>query len=98
MTGFRFNLNASINLCNSDLDTLTPINNIGWEINSSFSNQKLYGFVAEIKPNITIKNNYIGSFYFLNQEGINKVLKDLTCLQCRGLFLEFLNNHYQKIE
>lgn len=86
-------LEKELGIKDSDLDTLIPINNIGWEINSSFSNQKLYGFLAEIKPRITINSNFIGSLYSLNQEGIDNLLKDLTCLQCRGLFLEFLNNH-----
>lgn len=75
-----------------DLENLTVINEIAWEINSSFSNQKLFGFVAEIKENIKINYDFIGNIYSLNEEGINKLLNELTCLQCRSLLLEFLRN------
>lgn len=73
-----------------DIESLTSINDIGWEINSSFSNQKLFGFVAEIKPNIVINSELISDIYTFSEEGINKLLKELTCLQCRGLLLEWL--------
>jgi hypothetical protein len=83
-------LERELGLKESDLDSLTPINHTGWEINSSFSNQKLYGFVAEIKPNIQLNSNLVGASYSLNAEGLNNLLKELTCVQCRGLLLEWL--------
>jgi hypothetical protein len=73
-----------------DLESLLPLNHTGWEINSSFSNQKLYGFVARIKSKFQVNSHLVGVSYSLNTEGINNLLEELTCLQCRGLFLEWL--------
>lgn len=72
-----------------DIDKITPLNHQGWEINSSFSNQKLYGFVAEILPNILVDQDYLGATYPTTILGIEDLLKDLVCLQCRGILLEW---------
>jgi hypothetical protein len=45
-------LNRELGINKSDISHLAPLNQTGWAINSSFSNQKLYGFVAEINPEI----------------------------------------------
>jgi hypothetical protein len=71
------------------IDRILPINTIGWAINSSFSNQKLYGFVAELHPNATVNSELVGSVYPTTPEGIHYLLTDLTCLQCRALLLEW---------
>ena len=70
--------------------SLFPVNREGWAIDSSFSNQKVYGFVAKINQNFSINTELLGAAYPINQEGIAKLLEELTCLQCRGLLLEFL--------
>jgi hypothetical protein len=85
-------LKRELDIDESQLDSLTPINNRGWEINSSFSNQKLYGFSAIIKENISLNSNLIGCYYNCNEQGINQLLNDLTCLQCRALLLEYLKS------
>ncbi|SKB13402.1 conserved hypothetical protein [Planktothrix sp. PCC 11201] len=72
-----------------DLDKITPLNHEGWLINSSFSNQKLYGFVAELLPNILVDQNYLGATYPTNILGIEDLLQDLVCFQCRGILLEW---------
>ncbi|MDJ0582482.1 NUDIX domain-containing protein [Crocosphaera sp.] len=73
-----------------DLVSLNPLNQVGWAINSSFSNQKLYGFVAEISPQIIINSKQIEKIYPTTLEGINNLLKDLKCLQCRAVLQEWL--------
>ncbi|HAN72990.1 MAG TPA: NUDIX hydrolase [Planktothrix sp. UBA8402] len=73
----------------SDIDKITALNSDGWAINSSFSNQKLYGFVAEILPDILVSQEYLGATYPTNILGIEDLLKDLVCLQCRGILLEW---------
>lgn len=87
-------LKKELGLEELELINLTPLNNHAWAINSSFSNQKLYGFVAEIPPNISINPEKIGAKYPTTKEGINSLLEDLTCLQCRALLLEWLMVHY----
>jgi hypothetical protein len=69
---------------------VTPLNATGWAINSSFSNQKLYSFVAEIDANFTVNPQYLGKIYQNTPQEINRLLQDLTCLQCRYVLLEWL--------
>jgi len=59
---------------------IQPLNDLGWAINSSFSNQKLYGFVAELHPTAAVNPESIGATYCVTPEGIRNLLKDLTCL------------------
>jgi len=73
--------------------SITQLNSNGWAINSSFSNQKLYGFVAEIDPEISVNPEKIGGRYSTNKEGIKNLLADLNCLQCRSVLLEWSMNN-----
>lgn len=83
-------LQRELGISSTEVQTMTPLNSVAWEINSSFSNQKLYGFVAELDPSFAVGSEYLGVTYPDTPEGINQVLQALTCLQCRGLFLEWL--------
>ncbi len=68
---------------------LSPLNTTGWAINSSFSNQKLYGFVAKIDSTASISKELLGAVYPTTRSGIHNLLEDLICLQCRALLLEW---------
>lgn len=85
-------LERELGITEDDLISIKAINQEPWAINSSFSNQKLYGLVAEIDPLITFESEKIGAIYANNKAGITNLLQDLYCLQCRGLLLEFLGN------
>ncbi len=73
--------------------SLLPLNSRGWEINSSFSNQKLYGFVAEIYDGAEYDKKKLGAKYPNTKEGIRQLLDHLSCLQCRCVLLEYFNNY-----
>lgn len=70
---------------------LTALNADGWAINSSFSNQRLYGFVAhlndqdhpqpDLPPDVTR--------YPVTPSAMAQLLQKLTCLQCRAVLLEW---------
>lgn len=81
-------LKKELSLEEKDLQVLTQINREGWEINSAFNNQKLWGFYAQIKPETNLNPNFIGASYSLTKENLKCLLKDLTCLQCRSILLE----------
>lgn len=66
---------------------LTLLNPSGWPINSAFSNQKLYGFVAEIDPQVSVNLDFVAVTYPTTSEGIRTLLKDLACLQCRSVLI-----------
>jgi hypothetical protein len=65
------------------------LNSQGWAVNSSFSNQKLFGFVVELQPTVQIPSNFVGAMYKINHDGIASLLNKLSCLQCRAVLLEW---------
>lgn len=83
-------LQKELGIPQTDQITLKPINSQGWSVNSSFSNQQLYGFVAELAHDLAVESEYLDSSYPLTPEGIDSLLGELTCLQCRALLLEWL--------
>ena len=83
-------LHRELGISPSNILKLTALNEVGWPINSSFSNQKLYGFVAEISPDAIINSERVAKTYATTLEGIKQLLKDLTCLQCRAVLREWL--------
>jgi hypothetical protein len=85
-------LERELGITEDGLISLNPINDKPWAINSSFSNQKLYGFLAEINPLFRVESHKLGAIYNNDKTGIKNLLQDLTCLQCRGLLLELLSN------
>lgn len=74
--------------------TLTALNQQGWAVNSSFSNQKLYGFIAELQPEAQVSPDYIGASYETTDAGIAALLEVLACLQCRTVLLEWRYSLY----
>jgi hypothetical protein len=72
---------------------LTPLNSTGWSVNSSFSNQKLYGFIADIDGGLSTSEVLT---YPANSIGVNDLLKSLTCLQCRAVLLEWWVNQTEQ--
>jgi hypothetical protein len=70
--------------------SIAPINEHGWPVNSSFNSQKLYGFTAVLDDSLELDEDNIVR-YGTNSEDIQKLLsKDLLCLQCRSILLEWL--------
>jgi len=74
----------------SAIAQLIPLNAEGWAVNSSFSNQKLYGFVAHIETNAKLDPELVAGNYPSTSDGIQNLLKEITCLQCRNVLLEWV--------
>ncbi|MEY2984254.1 MAG: hypothetical protein RLZZ568_871 [Cyanobacteriota bacterium] len=70
------------------------INPEGWMVNSSFSNQQLYGYWAEIDPDCPLPQTVIGVTMQIPQD-VPQLLQRLTCLQCRALFLEWQQQRFR---
>ncbi|WP_204104032.1 MULTISPECIES: NUDIX hydrolase [Spirulina sp. CCY15215] len=79
------------------IQQLTPLNTEGWIVNSSFSNQKLYGFVANLSPDIAIDPELLGFTYPVTSQGIHSLLQQLTCLQCRALLLDYQQSNFSQL-
>lgn len=73
---------------------MNSLNQHGWFINSSFSNQKLYAFSVEINPNYWVVPAKVSGYFGSNKAGITALLKRLGCLQCRAVLLEWLLNPF----
>ncbi|MBD2213303.1 NUDIX hydrolase [Nostoc linckia FACHB-104] len=71
------------------ISQLTALNTEGWPVNSSFSNQKLYGFVAHLQSTPTIAAEYMGATYPATSTGVNDLLQSLICLQCRAVLMQW---------
>lgn len=82
-------LHRELGIPDSALHHLQPLNRTGWSINSSFSNQRLYGFVAEIRADTPLLPEKLGATYPTTERGIQSLLKKLMCLQCRSLLIEW---------
>jgi hypothetical protein len=64
----------------------------GWPVNSSFSNQKLFGFVAKINDSIVLNPEllHVNSYNPKETEELDALLEELACLQCRSILMEWL--------
>jgi hypothetical protein len=62
-----------------------------WIVNSSFSNQGLWGFAAEIDDAFPIPDAYVGAKASADDSGVKELLGKLDCLQCRAVLLEWLH-------
>ncbi|MBD2356048.1 NUDIX hydrolase [Tolypothrix sp. FACHB-123] len=82
-------LQRELAITTTTISRLIPLNAQGCPVNSSFSNQKLYGFVAELEPIPIVAAEYVGATYPKNTTGIHDLLQSLICLQCRTVLLEW---------
>lgn len=80
-------LKRELGLDATAITQLTPLTTTGWAINSSFSNQRLYGFIAQLDPATPPALAAIA--YLANSTGVHQLLQQLTCLQCRAVLLEW---------
>ncbi|MGD1808802.1 hypothetical protein ACP6PL_25650 [Dapis sp. BLCC M126] len=82
-------LQQELGITEAEIIHLSPLNSSGWAINSSFSNQKLYGFVTKIDSTVSISKELLGGVYPTTKLGIHNLLENLSFLQCPALLLEW---------
>ncbi|MGP1384363.1 MAG: NUDIX hydrolase [Thainema sp.] len=73
----------------AEIIQLRPLNTEGWPVNSSFSNQKLYGYVANLASAANVLSGKDFKAYPVNATGIQQLRQALICLQCRAVLLEW---------
>jgi hypothetical protein len=67
---------------------LRQLNREGWPVNSSFSDQLLFGVVAAVDPAASPSLPYETAP--TDRDGLTGLLRRLECLQCRAVVLELL--------
>jgi hypothetical protein len=87
-------LQRELKITENSIASLTPLNQFGWAINSAFSNQKLYGFVAVLDPHVVISGIEQRLVYPHTAHGIKELLTKLICLQCRMILLEYQSQFF----
>ncbi|AIE75383.1 MULTISPECIES: hypothetical protein [unclassified Synechocystis] len=81
-------LNRELALPADSISKILLLNPGGWSVNSSFSNQKLYGYWVSVDPNYAINPKVIGAQFQVPQQ-LPDLLSILDCLQCRSLLREW---------
>ena len=71
------------------ISAITPLNKDKWIINSSFSNQGLWSFVATIDTYYIIPPSRVGAKENADLVGANALLTKMNCLQCRSVLQEW---------
>jgi ADP-ribose pyrophosphatase YjhB (NUDIX family) len=71
------------------ITTLAPLNDQGWIINSSFSNQLLFGVIATIDDATEAGTPLLYRAVPNTLQQIAGLINDLECLQCRAVLQEW---------
>jgi hypothetical protein len=66
-----------------------PLNAEKWIVNSSFSNQGLWAFSAEIDERY--ESPGVGAKASADRAGVDRLMAQLDCLQCRAVLMEWLH-------
>jgi hypothetical protein len=83
-------LNKELGVSKDQIKSLSEINSEGFLINSSFSDQKIYGYVADISEKVSWQDENI-EFFRDEKSNTGEVLNKFICLQCRAIFLEWIH-------
>lgn len=70
--------------------SLEVLNENGWYVDSSFSNQRLFGVVAHLDDKDV---KLFGKTVDCDTENLRQILESLICLQCRAVFIEWLQKN-----
>ncbi len=70
---------------------MAMLNPDGWNVDSSFSNQRVFVFEACISREIKLNYDLIETRLPTDSDGFQKLLSSLHCLQCRCALLEWMS-------
>lgn len=71
----------------------TALNPVGWDVDSSTSNQRVYGIALELREEVVVSDDSIGAAYPATNLGGREALGDLVCVQCRAVLYEWLERN-----
>ena len=82
-------LKRELSIPSDAIKKIEALNSKKWNINSSFSNQGLWAFVARIQESFPVPEGLIGAKAKTDAYGLAQLKEDLDCLQCRAVLLEW---------
>lgn len=81
----------------AEIKRVESLNSEKWLINSSFSNQGLWAFIAEIDEGFLIPEENIGAKALADGAGLEQLKTQLDCLQCRAVLLEWEQREFGRL-
>lgn len=69
------------------------LNQIGWDLDSSTSSQRVFGACVELAEEVTVSEHSLGASYAATSRGGQEAISDLVCLQCRAVLQEWLDQN-----
>lgn len=82
-------LQRELGIAQESIVHLQPLNEQGWVINSSFSNQLLFGVVAMIDDAADVEGPLLHRSIACTAEAVAALANELECLQCRAVLQEW---------
>ena len=86
-------LKRELHLDAVDTVKLNPINEEGWIVDSSFSNQRIFSFEARFTSEVKLNPSLVYMRKQANNSGAKEILEVLSCLQCRCVLLEWMQGN-----
>lgn len=83
-----------LGLSSSDIVSLEPIHETELIVDSSFSNQRVYAFEAQIDRETAIDSDIIAIQQPADAAGAGRMLEHLTCMQCRCALLQWMADRF----
>jgi hypothetical protein len=83
-------LQKELGLRPDEIATTEALNEQGWVINSSFSNQLLYGVVVIMKEDAEVTLSRLHRAVPCTTGAIARLIQELKCLQCRAVLQTWL--------
>ena len=74
------------------IEELTPLNAAGYEVDSSFSSQRLWGLCARLSDAAETDPRRIGREVEAAPEETRRLYEELTCLQCRAVLADWMES------
>lgn len=92
-----FLLKRELGIPQAEIKRVESLNSEKWLINSSFSNQGLWAFIAEIDEGFLIPEENIGAKALADGAGLEQLKTQLDCLQCRAVLLEWEQREFGRL-
>ena len=89
-------LDRELGVSSEAIVKIEQINAMPLLINSSFSNQRLWGYAATIDEAYMVPEQHMHKKFPTTETGLDHLLQRMECLQCRALLLDWTRKHTEE--